>query len=136
MCIRDRLAYHYYNNFGAIGACTATVSSAQDCSAALSASIFLAPDFDGNKSLFAGLSDLLSHYWTGSATLDSDILFNIQSGNQHGDVFDAGRYSYVWAVTDGDVGTAIVPLPSAICLFTSGIFGVGIIARRLMAAKL
>lgn len=54
--------------------------------------------------------------------------FNVSLGAQN--YTDPELNWYVWAVHDGVVGSAVVPVPPAIALFLSGLFYLGIFVKR------
>lgn len=72
------------------------------------------------------------YYWTyGSIGLPSGLYryrFNFSTGE--GYIDDTFYEDYVWAVRDGDVGTAVVPVPAAAWLFGSGLIGLFGLSRR------
>ncbi|GBF26421.1 hypothetical protein MnTg02_01460 [bacterium MnTg02] len=76
-------------------------------------------------------------YWPGTSI--SDVLardFYFSSGNQG--VTGKTSNLYAWAVHDGDVGMAVVPLPAALPLFGTGLGIMGFIGwrrKRRMAAE-
>lgn len=55
-------------------------------------------------------------------------VFNFDSGGHTGSPKTSSWYA--WAVHDGDVGGAVVPVPAAVWLFVSGFIGLIGIARR------
>ena len=54
--------------------------------------------------------------------------FNMANGYQRYD--NMALFNYAWAVHDGDVGETVVPIPSAVWLFGSGLIGLIGLARR------
>ena len=92
-------------------------------------------DTDGNYQLGSGLTNtglfnLQSWaYWSGSGSWGDNVLaFNFYNGDQIS-LYTQNSY-YSWAVHDGDVGAAVVPIPSAVWLFGSGLIGLIGFARR------
>jgi len=55
--------------------------------------------------------------------------FNYHYGKQNHANNTSSQY-FVWAVHDGSIGTALVPVPAAVWLFGSGLLGLAGIARR------
>ena len=47
--------------------------------------------------------------------------------------YDLTFIGYAWAVHDGDVGAAVVPLPAAAWLFGTGLLGLIDMARKKVA---
>jgi hypothetical protein len=63
-------------------------------------------------------------YWTNTSYVPNNTrawYFNNEGGYQ-GDWAKTGEF-YSWAVHDGDIGTAVVPIPAAVWLFGSGLLG-------------
>ncbi len=72
-------------------------------------------------------------YWSDSVlATDSNQAwhFDFILGHQGGVNRTADQY--VWAVQDGDIGTAVIPVPAAAWLFTSGLLGLAGMARTGM----
>lgn len=113
---RSELAHMYYNTLGNLAKF----------------------DTAGNTQLGSGLTNAgpfnlqANAYWSGvkqpGFNLDNTISFNFNTGDQILLYNQNGYYS--WAVHDGDVGAAVVPIPSAIWLFGSGLIGVIGLSRR------
>jgi hypothetical protein len=102
-------------------------------------------DTSGNPQAGGGLKNTgpfsiwtTAGYWTGldyALNIDNAWLFDLPGGAQDGRLVDKrSGVPYAWPVHDGDVGTAIVPLPAAVCLFGSGLVGLAGISRRKKSA--
>ena len=80
---------------------------------------------------FSNIYPTSQRFWAASDyALASNLAwyFDMQSGGQ----FYEGKTTvkWVWPVHDGDVGTAIIPVPAAVWLFGSGLLGLIGISRR------
>jgi len=77
-------------------------------------------------------------YWTGTERpstvgVDYSYLFYMQNGYQSA---SANNVNYRgWAVHDGDVGAAIVPIPASLWLFSTGLLGLISISRKNKATQ-
>lgn len=73
-------------------------------------------------------------YWASSRKSTDPLqklIFNMGNGRLASEKFTySGNRNYVWAVHDGDVGASVVPIPSAVWLFGSGLIGLIGFARR------
>jgi len=70
-----------------------------------------------------------SFYWSATGDAIDESLawyFGMQDGYQ--DVYGINNTKYAWAVQSGDIGA--VPVPAAVWLFASGLFGLAGFARR------
>lgn len=70
-------------------------------------------------------------YWT-DVLLQGDtgyISFRFLNGGQGLDHSSSGLFT--WAVTDGDVGTPVVPIPAAVWLFGGALGALGVARRKL-----
>lgn len=83
-------------------------------------------------------SNLYSEFYWSSTEYATDASkaweFGMGFGSQYRDV-KTDADDYAWAVHDGDVGVAVVPIPPAVWLFGSGLLGLVGIARRKNATK-
>ncbi len=122
----SELAYHYYNNFQAIGERWGDGTTLSGIT--FGAGIGNANDPNNYKDLFSNIELL---YWTGTIApfdfaLDNNYFtFDFSNGAQ-GAISVGGRdpRSFAWLVADGDVGNAsAVPIPAAAWLFGSALFG-------------
>ena len=81
-------------------------------------------------------SNIMSNfYWSSTehATYDAYAwLFKNYDGEQAYASKSSGSY-YAWAVHDGSIGASVVPVPSAVWLFGSGLLGLIGIAKRKKA---
>jgi hypothetical protein len=74
------------------------------------------------------------YYWFGlEYTPSSDFAFSFGAGHGYQGGRDKRLNTYAWAVHDGDVGAAIVPVPAAAWLFGSGVISLVGLARRRLA---
>jgi len=75
-------------------------------------------------------TNLNNHDWlSGSEWSVTGVwVFNFSDGSQAQASKVTGRYA--WAVHDGDIGAAVIPLPAALWLFGSGLLGLIGVARR------
>ena len=73
-----------------------------------------------------------ANYWsgtTGPRPFDTAWNVNFQNGQQY--LHDKlNEQDYVWTVTNGDIGVSVVPIPSAVWLFGSGLISLIGLARR------
>jgi hypothetical protein len=81
--------------------------------------------FSGQSRSFLNLED--DAFWYSEAGVNTGWLFNNGSGLQYGNEQGDAR-AYAFAVRDGDV--AAVPVPSAVWLLSSALFGLAGVARR------
>ncbi len=83
-----------------------------------------------NTGLFSNLQD--GFYWSSTEYVTDTSKaweFGFGFGSQYRDT-KTDADDYVLVVHDGDVGTAVVPVPSAVWLFGSGLLGLVGVARR------
>lgn len=121
----SELAYHFYNNFGAIGMCNGDV---EFLGCPFSSNIFGIQNASNsdNIELFENIQRDI--YWTGTVYTDAPLfldslwIFGMQQGNQFGLDEGAARY-FTWPLLDGDQGVAVVPLPTSAWFFLSAIGG-------------
>jgi len=68
-------------------------------------------------------------YWYGESYRSTQYrwYFNNHYGGQYASI---DSKFYAWAVADGAIGTAVVPVPAALLLFGSGLLGLAGISRR------
>lgn len=123
----SELAYHYYNNFEAIGGCSGVGTSCDVVQPDSVKGLDNAIDSHGYKALFINIESQLSPtrsagFWTGT-DVGSTFAFEFEwnSGGQIDATKSAAQF--VWAVTDGDHGVAVVPLPAAAWFFLSALGG-------------
>lgn len=115
--IGSELAYHYYNNFEAIGSCYGTGSSISGCQSSTVFGIANAQDTEGNKSLFSNIQN--SVYWTGTELAADAFNFHTDVGLQDSNTKD--QTHFVWAVADGNLAANAVPLPATAWMFGSAL---------------
>lgn len=119
----SELAHMFYNTLGNIGFCE--TSSTTDC----------IPDPDHTHPNMGPFSDLAgTDYWSATTysigSPDNAWRFNMFYGNQSVST-KTGANNRAWAVHDGDVGAAAVPLPGTAWLFATGLAGLlGAIKRN------
>ena len=102
----SELAYHYYNNFGAIGQCSGEGTTSNNCVASNVDGIDNAPDPEENKQWFNNINDTNNQYWTGVEQPGSEAFyFDAKIGYQESKTI--GGPGVVWPVVDGMVGTPI-----------------------------
>lgn len=108
------LAYHYYNNFGALGSQWGTGNTPTGGLPGPSFGIDTATKSE-NVSLFTNIQN--ASYWIGNTVAPGyQMVFGIPDGVQsYGDVNQAGNFSHLWPVAPGDVGDPLV-LPENIPL--------------------
>lgn len=123
----SEMAHLFHNTLGDIGYCGPSNTTEFTCTGRQ----------DGYGLTNTGPFSNIQSYFYWSATEYAPItdvawLFGFDSGDQT----TGGKefLFYVWAVHDGDVGAAVVPLPTAILLFCSGLLGLIGISRRKKAA--
>ena len=81
--------------------------------------------------------DAQNAYWLGTLVpvpgISTEFVasFEFSLGTQF--YTSSGDYQHVWAVHDGDIGTAVVPISATIYLFGSGLLGLIGIARNKAA---
>lgn len=80
------------------------------------------------------------HYWTDTEYApDTNFAWALtfNSGVQEGKnkLGDSSQGNYAWAVHDGMIGNAVVPVPAAAWLFGSGMIGLIAVARRKVNGK-
>lgn len=112
-CSGGEYGHLFYNELGGIALQHITTSS------------------DPDVSLFTNIMD--GNYWadTYMASVSFDQwygTFNFDHGEQNTET--VGTLNYAWAVHDGDIGASVVPVPTAIWLFGSGLVGLLTAARR------
>jgi len=127
----SELAYHYYNNLGGLGACFGIAASIISCPG----SDVSGTDDATNTAILSLFINIVNFgYWTGTENPASDqysIVFDMPIGIQAPNVPKELSDFYVWVVTDGDVGTAVVPIPATAWLFISAIVGLYTVKRKL-----
>ena len=75
------------------------------------------------------LTDVQSHYWSGTEFIDSTAAWSFRYADGNRLHFPKDRLNfYGWAVRAGDVGE--VPVPAAVWLFGSGLLGLIGVTRR------
>ena len=123
----SELAHLFHNTLGNLGFCDPALATATTCAGPQTGWGL------NNTGPFLNLGPEL--YWSGTEESPSNRLgFDFNNGRQQ--VIAEGAFNvYAWAVHDGDVGAAIVPVPAALYLFGSGLLGlIGGIARRKKTA--
>jgi hypothetical protein len=130
----------------AAGLPTGTATTVVDCSRATEMDC---RDNELGYMFFYNLGGSESEDLTGNQTVDGVLLTDVQTGYWSGTDYDSDRaWSFLfligsqgdfdksnstppwWAVRDGNVGAAVVPIPSALWLFGSGLLGLIGISRR------
>lgn len=128
----SELAYHYYNNLGAIGACSGVGNSnTYGCVSSSISGVDNATN-TANLALFDNLQN--SVYWTGTelAPSSSDAFeFNTTNGFQV--TLNKNLNLLVWAVAPGNV--AAVPVPAAVWLMGSALAGLFGFQRKRVGQK-
>ena len=80
-----------------------------------------------NYDLFTSIQD--DAYWSGTDySGDTNFAFYFHMINGEQDINGKGASNHAWVVHSGDVG--VVPIPSAVWLFASGLIGLVGLARR------
>lgn len=88
---------------------------------------------DANFNLFSNIQT--ASYATDAYSGRSQTVFNTSQLRTYGSgINTSNRYS-VWAVADGDVGVAAVPIPAAVFLFGGGLGALGFIKRKALALR-
>lgn len=83
------------------------------------------PSYDSDFALFSN-SIQEGRYWSGTVYDNPSYpnyawYFQFDRGGQGG--YHMNDVQYAWAVHDGDIGASVVPVPAAIWLFGTGLFG-------------
>lgn len=134
----SELAYHYYNNLGAIGDCSG-VGIEGSCRRFSSPRGLVETGKPEAIAMFKNLEDRM--YWTGDEPFIEGgpfaFSFEMSDGFQgfiEKDFFIGGS---VWAVADGDLGASAspVPVPAAAWLFGSALIGIGCVRRRISLSQ-
>ena len=128
---QNELAYLYYVELGNLGLCDSTnaVNSPVDsCSQNTGWGLV-------NTGPFSNFD--VGRYWTGthSTQLDGEGFVQQRAFDLDANFGEMGTgatsgYKYAWAVINGDVGLAAVPIPAAGWLLGSGIFGLAALGKR------
>lgn len=119
----SEIGYMYYVNLANLGTCDPELSSGELCTLQSGWSTTIK-----NTDPFTYLS--ISGYWTGTEyNLRDAWSFDFPNGVQQTNIKFTEQNA--WAVRDGDVG--LVPVPSAVWLFGSGLIGLIGIAKRKKA---
>lgn len=114
----SELAYHYYNNLGGIGRCSGVGAfHTHGCVDDTNIAGFVNAT---NTAYLALFSRPQFAYWTGTNAQDSAHAF-IFSADSQVNVNKSSIGLNVWAVASGDVAASMVPAPTAIVLFLSGL---------------
>lgn len=98
----SELAYHYYNNFGAIGSCSGQGSEVINCVGMNIAGLDDAPDASGNKALFYNIEQRRVHWVATEFNANGQMVFDLGSGVQYPQ--DVSPYLFTWFLTDGIAG--------------------------------
>ena len=115
----------YYVTLGNLGYCTPNNSNPSGCTAQTGWGLSNTGYFPNIQTINSGI------YWTGTEDPTFPTAawrFFFDSGLQGINPKDSWRF--VWAVHDGKIGTAVIPIPPAIYLFGAGLLGLIGIARR------
>lgn len=120
----SELAHLFYNTLGNLSYCDPILSTVTSCSGPQ-------PGYGvSNTGPFNSIATN-SAYWTGTDYAPDPAwgawIFAADYGEQAPSA--KSNLNYTWAVHDGDVGLAIVPIPAAAWLFGSGLLGLIGIAR-------
>lgn len=116
------MAFMFYNNFEGLGACNSEVDSPSGCRTDGKGYLSSALDPNNYMDLFTGLIPLSVYYSSGELNEQSVLGFNFHFGSQSAS-FKQFQAHQAWAVHDGDIGSAIVPIPATIWFFISGLAG-------------
>ena len=120
------LGHMFYNNLSNT-ACTS--GCIYDGSSILDNVSFTDATPGGGTESFLNVQSLV--YWYGEEYAPATThvwAFGTYDGSQ--DLTSKGNSTYSWAVHDGDIGFAPVPLPAGIYLFLSGLVGLGLMRGR------
>jgi hypothetical protein len=118
--IASEMGWMYYANLGNLGRCSPGNNS-----------VCLEPPNFGLKNVgpFVGIAD--APYWTNQNYNDSSAwVFEFAGGSQGPISKNATDPNYAWAVRDGDVGLAPIPIPAAVYLFGSALAGLGMLRPK------
>lgn len=123
----SEMAHLFYNTLGNLGYCDPVLSSGSTCSG---------PQSGLGLSNAGPFSNVQSNtYWSATEYAPLPVnawYFTMNRGDQR----NTSKYNnrYAWAVHSGDVGASAVPVPAAVWLFGSGLFGlVGVARRRVLS---
>ena len=123
--IGSEMAHLFYNTLGNLSYCDPALATTAACNG---------PQTGWGLSNTAYFSNLTPDlYWSGTPYDNSPstgMAFDFNNGRQQ---VNSSFNTRAWAVHDGDVGAAVVPMPAAVWLFGSGLLGLIGIARKNMA---
>lgn len=114
----SELAFHYYNNFEAIGECSGTGTTSVRCVSSSVYGIDDAPDPNQYKALFTNIEN--ASYWSAVPVDPDRAIFWSNSAGFQSTTFRFVTYS-VWPVAPGNVAAGAVPLPAGALLFPSAL---------------
>lgn len=119
--LESELAYHYYNNFEAIGRCSGTGLTCNHLFSSSEYGIENAPDTSNNLVLFDNVQNHL--YWAGIDLVQyhAGVAFHMGSGRQL--MTDRFSQFHLWAVAPGDVYIDPIPISGTAWLFGSSLLG-------------
>lgn len=119
----SELAHLFYNTLGDRSYCDPTTSTATTCTG---------PQADYGLSNTGPFHNLQADiYWSGTDYLpapNAAWTLHFGTGSQNG--YFKTQSHFAWAVHEGDVGAAVVPLPAGVWLFASGLLGFAGVTRR------
>ena len=123
----NEMAYMYYTNLNGVN--LYDIYGTQNTTWGL-------PDTEPFANLITDGNHINGQYWTGvtfgEVSLESAFDFYFDHGGQGG-TQKLSTWNFVWAVSDGDIGASVVPVPAAVWLFGSGLVGLVGFARRKKA---
>jgi hypothetical protein len=116
----SEMGYMYYVNLGNLGRCTPNAGDPSSCIDQVGWGL-------DNTGPFTNIQSF--SYWSDTErSSPSAWYFRFEDGRQD-DGTKLNNY-YAWAVHDGNIGDAVVPIPHALLLFFSGLIGLVGMARR------
>lgn len=122
----SEMGHMYYVTLGNVGDCTVDDSNPTSCAGQMG-SVHLT-----NTGPFSNIQ-AGTGYWS-DLEFDSTYAWKMSFGQGFQNYTNPGGKTnpnfFAWAVHDGDIGTAVVPIPAAALLFGSGLLGLIGMARR------
>jgi len=116
----NEMAHLFHNSLGNLGYCDPVLSIGSTCSVEQNSWGLMSTSIFENVQAF--------FYWSGSEAVNfpnptNDVAWNFHLNSGSANPDSMGNKLYVWAVTDGDIGIAVVPLPAASWLLFSALAG-------------